>query len=449
MTSTKLMLSITRKALLLSVIFSITLVSCKKDGELFPEFNDENLTIHFTDTFNILTSIIKDDSIRTDFSGANLLGIYHDSIMGVAASSIYTEITLAGANVNFGDNALVDSVVLSMKYLETTSFYGNVFNPMSIEVLRLSEKFTKSEYYSNEDLSSSGFPTPLATLTYTPFMNDSVDVIQNGDTTRQAPHLRILLDNAFGQEILDAGKNGNTIVNNAALKDIVNGLHITTSSNVNNTTLNKGEGSIISFDMNSSLSTVTVFYRNDQGPGKSYSFIINSESKKFNRFSHNYTNTDVEKHLTGVGFDSTVTYVQAMSGVKTKLNIPDIKNLNKDGKIIINKAELIFSINDGSNTTLKAIPNLSLTGINASGEAIFLIDFFEGSTYFGGSYNETSKTYTFNIARHLQDLINNDKTDYGLYLVASGSSVIANRSIINSFKHPSNKIKLNITYSKY
>lgn len=449
MTSNQFMLSITRKALMLSVIFSITLVSCKKEGELFPEFNDENLTIHFTDSFNILTSILKDDSIRTDFAGVNLLGIYHDSIMGIAASSFYTEITLAGANVDFGNNAVIDSVILSMKYLDATAFYGNVFDPMSIEVYRLSEKLTKEEYYSNEDVSFSGYPTPIGSLTYTPFMNDSITVIQNGDTTTQAPHLRIALDNAFGQEILDAGKNGNVIATNSALKDIVNGLHITTSTNVNNTTLNKGNGAIISFDMDASLSTVTLFYHNDAGSEKSYSFIINSESKKYNRFTHNYTNTDVEKHLSGVGFDSTVTYVQAMGGLKTKLTIPDIKDLGKDGKIIINKAELVLSINDGSTSSLKAIPTLSLTGINSSGEATFLIDFFEGSTYFGGTYDETNKTYTFNIARHLQDIINNNTEDYGLYLVASGSSVTVNRSIINSFKHPSNKIKLNITYSKY
>src|SRR5690606_29559288 len=106
-----------RKALLLSVIFSITLVSCKKDGQLFPEFNDENLTIHFTDTFSILTSLVKDDSIQTDISGVNLLGIYHDSIMGFASSAIYTEITLAGTNVSFGQNAILDSAVLSLKYL--------------------------------------------------------------------------------------------------------------------------------------------------------------------------------------------------------------------------------------------------------------------------------------------------------------------------------------------
>lgn len=436
-----------RKALLLSVIFSITIVSCKKDGQLFPEFNDENLTIQYSDTFNILTSLIKEDSIRTDFAGVNLLGIYHDSIMGVASSSIYTEITLAGTNVSFGQNAVLDSAVLSLKYLNGVSFYGNILTPMSINVLQLSEQMIKSEYYSNEDLTTNS--TPLGTLTFTPQPADSTKIISNGDTIKLAPQVRIRLNDTFGQSIIDLGNNSNTISNNQTIKNLVNGFYITPTSTVTSSSLQKGEGSIITFDMNSSVSTLTLYYHNDTEANKSYSFLINSESKKYNRFAHNYTNTDVEKHLAGSGFDTTVTYVQSMGGVKTKLIIPNIKELAKQDNFIINKAELVFTINEGSDLTLNAIENMMLTGINSSGTATFLVDYLEGSQYFGGSIDNTTKTYRFNISRHLQDLIQNNKEDYGFYLMPSGASVNANRSVINSFKHPSNKIKLNITYSKY
>ena len=427
--------------------FFIVLSSCKKDGELYPEFNNENLSIHFTDTLNIVTTLLKDDSIPTLSASANLLGIYKDSVFGKASASFYTEITLNGANVNFGSDAIIDSVVLSMKYGSTTSFYGNIATPMSIDVHRLTEKFTKSEYYSNESLTYNS--TPLGSLTFTPNLADSVQVIQDGDTTAKSAHIRIRLSDTFGQEILNAGNNSNIITNNATLLDIVNGLYITPSTTVSNTTLTTNEGAIIYFDMNASLSTLTVFYRNGGiGSDKSYSFFINSESKKYNHFEHNYSNTEIEKQLNGLAYDSTLTYVQSMGGVKTKLLIPNLKNLSAEGKIIINKAEIIFNVSDVE-SDFAAIPTLALTGINATGQSTFLVDFFEGADYFGGDYNKTAKTYTFNIARHLQDLINNNTTDYGMYLIATGSSVTANRSVINSFKHPSNKIKLNITYSKF
>ncbi|OFY94116.1 MAG: hypothetical protein A3K10_01090 [Bacteroidetes bacterium RIFCSPLOWO2_12_FULL_31_6] len=429
-------------------IFFIVLSSCKKDGELYPEFNNENLSIHFTDTLNIVTTILKDDSIPTSNVDSYLLGIYNDSIFGLASASFYTEITLSGANVNFGNNAIIDSVVLSMKYGSTTSFYGNIATPMSIDVYRLSENLTRNltelAYYSNESLTYN--PTPLGSLTFTPNLFDTVQVIQNGDTTTESAHVRIRLSDTFGQEILDAGTNGNIITNNAAFLNLVNGLYITPSSTVDNTLLPTNEGAVVYYDINSALSTLTVFYRNDMGTEKSYSFLINSESKKFNHFEHNYTNTEIDKQLNGLSHDSTLTYVQAMGGVKTKLVIPNLKNLSAEGKIIINKAELIFNVSD---TSLTPIKELALLGITAQGGAIFLIDYFEGADYFGGKYDETAKTYTFNIARHLQDLINNNTTDYGMYLVATSSSITANRSVINSFKHPSKNIKLNITYSKF
>lgn len=440
------LLSYTRKALLLSVLFLMVLMSCKKDGELFPEFNNENLTIHFTDTLNIVTTLLKDDSIRTDIAGANLLGIYNDSVFGPASASFYTEITLAGSNVNFENNAVIDSVVLSMKYVGVNSLYGSIVAPMNIEVYRLTQQLTASAYYSNDILTNN--PTPLGSLSFLPNLTDTVQVTQNGSTTWQAAHIRIPLSNTFGQEILDAGKDANVIANNTDLKALVNGLYITPSTNVTNTTLSKSEGAILYLDMNSSLSTLTVFYSNDNGSEKSYSFIINSESKKFNHFEHNYTGTEIEKQLTNVANDSTLTYVQAMGGVKTKLMIPNLKNLSSDGKIIVNKAEIIFPVSEiGDN--LASIPTLALTGINANNEATFLIDYFENAAYFGGTYNASNKTYTFNISRHIQDLINNNTVDYGMYLIATGSSIQANRSVLNSFKHPSNKIKLNITYSKF
>lgn len=421
-------------------------MSCKKDGELFPEFNNENLTIHFTDTLNIVTTLLKDDSIRTDIAGANLLGIYNDSVFGPASASFYTEITLAGSNVNFENNAVIDSVVLSMKYVGVNSLYGSIVAPMNIEVYRLTQQLTASAYYSNDILTYN--PTPLGSLSFLPNLTDTVQVTQNGSTTWQAAHIRIPLSNTFGQEILDAGKDANVIANNTDLKALVNGLYITPSTNVTNTTLSKSEGAILYLDMNSSLSTLTVFYSNDNGSEKSYSFIINSESKKFNHFEHNYTGTEIEKQLTNVANDSTLTYVQAMGGVKTKLMIPNLKNLSSDGKIIVNKAEIIFPVSEiGDN--LASIPTLALTGINANNEATFLIDYFENAAYFGGTYNASNKTYTFNISRHIQDLINNNTVDYGMYLIATGSSIQANRSVLNSFKHPSNKIKLNITYSKF
>ena len=70
-----------RKAILLSAIFFLVqLFSCKKDGELSPDFDSGNLSINFTDTFSLQTSVLEEDSLRTDLSIYHLLGLYNDPI---------------------------------------------------------------------------------------------------------------------------------------------------------------------------------------------------------------------------------------------------------------------------------------------------------------------------------------------------------------------------------
>ena len=138
-----------RKAFVFSAIFFlIGLFSCKKDGELKPDFDDGGLAINFVDTFSITTKLIEEDSIRTDLSIYNLLGLYNDPIFGPMSSSIYSQVVLSGVNVDFGsDTAVLDSVVLTLDY---EALYGDTASPMSINVYVLDESLNASnQYYSD------------------------------------------------------------------------------------------------------------------------------------------------------------------------------------------------------------------------------------------------------------------------------------------------------------
>lgn len=437
----------TRKAVLLSAIFFIAFQSCKKDGELYPDFNQDTLETSVTDTLTLTTELVRDDSIQTDFAGLNLLGLYNDPVFGKSSASFYSQITLSGVNINFGTNPVLDSAVLTLKYESPTGYYGNLNTTMDIEVYRLDEAMDKgNDYLANQDVSYSG--SPIASLSFNPFLNDSIEVIEDHDTIMMAPHIRLNLDNAFGQEILDAGGNGNVIDNNTEFQELIKGIYVTPSTTVDNSILAVDEGSILYFDVNSTVSTVTLYYHNDTDT-TSYSFIMNSESAKYNRFDHNYTGTDIENKLNGNTHDSTLIYIQALGGLKTKITIPHLRSLAENENIIINKAELSFTVPETSYDNYDVVETTALTGINDEGEAVFLADYFEGSDYFGGSFDSENSKYTFNISRHVQNLLNNpEEVDHGLYLLVSGGAILANRSVINSVKHPDSKIKLTITYSK-
>lgn len=431
-----------RKAITLSAIFFlIGLFSCKKDGELKPDFDDGGLAISFVDTFSVTTQVVREDSLRTDLSVYNLLGLYHDPIFGPTSASIYTQVLLTGVNVDLeSSTSTLDSIVLTLDY---EVLYGDTAAPMSINVYELSTDLNNSnEYYSNSH--TPHYSTPIGSLTFTPNLDDSVSI--GFDNSKKIPHLRVKLSNTFGQSIMNGDIQGsNDMVDNSTFTSFMKGLYITTVDSVNNTSLASGQGSILSFDMNSSLSTVTIYY-NDTSK---YDFTINSEGVKYNRFDHNYTGTDIEVHLNNsITKDTTVTYVSSMAGVKTRLDIPNIKDITSNGTVVINKAEIVLTVENGSEGNFDdPVSSMSLVGIDENGDAFFIPDFFEGLDHYGGDYDEDTKTYTFNISRHINDLIYHTN-NYGMYIIANGSAISADRSVLGSEKNSISELKLNITYSK-
>lgn len=428
-----------RKAKLLSALFFLSTLffySCKKDGELIPVFDSGNANLVAVDTFSLKTSLVREDSIRTDLSAFNLLGLYNDPVFGYTSASIYSQITLNGLNVDFGIGATLDSAVLTLQY---QGMYGDTLSALSINVYEITTQMDKStNYFSNTFLTHD--PTPITTLSFTPNLKDSI--FELFDSTNKAPHLRINLGNTFGNRIL-AESGGSNLANNTNFTQFFKGIYLTTTDSVQSSTLPSGQGSIAYFNINSTLSTVTIYY-NDTSK---YSFLMNAESVKYSRFDHNYTGTDVAAQLLGGG-DTTVTYVQTLAGVKTKIEIPHIKNILNEGNVAINQAKLVVTIENNTDAVFTAVPTLTLVGINDNGTSVFLPDFFEGLNFFGGFLEKTEKTYTFNIPRHLHSMIYNPTANNGMFLLATGQSITANRSVLGTQKNSSAKLNLKIIYTK-
>lgn len=419
------------------LLFIISFYSCKKDGELSPDFDSANVVVQFTDTLSIETTLVRADSIQTDGADIYLLGLYHDPIFGIRSSSIYTNIALSGTSTDFGSGFDIDSVVLTLEY---AGLYGDSNSAMSVNVYELSSTLDKNKtYYSND---TSAYSTLLKSITFTPKTTNNVLTLV--DSVMHPPHLRIKLDESGFISKLKAHPTFN---NNTELNDVINGFYITTTNSVINNSLLSGEGAIAYFNMNSPLSTVTVYYKNSTADSLQENFLIDASVKKFSHFSHNYTGTDIEKHLTNsASKDNTVGYVSSMAGVKTKLYVPYLKTLLKDGNVIINKAELVIplAVNTIGNNDNPATV-MGLAGINEFGTAVFIPDDYLG---YCGCLNTSTSTYTFDVSRYIHQLLYETPTDYGMYLMARGSAVNANRIVFGTKNNTFSPIKLNITYSK-
>jgi hypothetical protein len=76
-------------------------------------------------------------------------------------------------------------------------------------------------------------------------------------------------------------------------------------------------------------------------------------------------------------------------------------------------------------------------------------DYNEGSSYYGGAYNSTTKEYRFNIARYIQQILADKRNSNGIYLITQNGAVTASRLVLGGGDASSAfQMKLNITYTK-
>ncbi len=438
-------------------VFLLTLLiglnSCDEASVVGLDVQPENdlLNVKYTDTVSLITQTVKEDSLKTDESiiinQIGLIGKYIDPVFGTTFSSIYTNFKLSTSlsSTSFGTNPIIDSVVLALVY--DANFYGKKDKKaQTVDVYELTENIpSETIYFSNNTLSKS--PTALATTTFIPKPTDSVLV----GTAKERPQLRINLTNAFGQKILDNQTTGN-LVDNVALQNFIKGFYITTE---NSSLLNAEEGNILYFNLGDAQTKLTIYYRNSAATGLKYDFGFNGTSR-FIHFKHDYSGANVDpvlnSQLTSPTFNqNTTVFIQSLAGVKVKMKMPYLKNMADSGAIAINKAELVIKADQTTFYQLDtfAAPNaLVLFGINDDGTTYILPDAFEGSNYYGSTYNTTTKEYHFNIARYIQQVLSGKKNNNGLYILASGGAINANRIVIGGGGSGTYQMKLNITYTK-
>jgi hypothetical protein len=407
----------------------------------------DKLNVVYTDTCTLVAYTVKDDTIRTDNAQYNLLGSNNDPIFGKNAASFYTQVMLSADNPVFGTAfapPIFDSLILSLTYAGVSCIYGDTNSPMTVKVYQMTQSlYNDSAYFSNRDFLTTG--VPLAVKTFVPHPRDSV--IIGKDTL--APQLRIPLS----QNVLNSftSASATTIfANNTNFLQFFNGIYITAAPAT-------GVGSIISFDLLNPQSEITLYYHTAVDT-TSFSFVMdNGDADRVNHFNHTkyyYANSYLRSELTrdSIKNGNKVLYMQSMAGLRVRIEYPYIKNLVKKGKIAINKAQLVIPVDDSTDISLPsyAPPNELVLVEESGGLDRFLIDQSEGTSYYGGIYNASTKSYTFNIALYLQRVLDGVEPNLGLYLEVwtADRPSTPNRVVLKGPKRHNSNLSLNITYTK-
>lgn len=447
---------IQRKALWLSVVFFALLFtpSCKKKGALAPGFNDTDLPGFFTDTITLNSSQRLIDSLATSRTTLNLLGAINDPVFGFTTAGFASQVHLSSASVNFGNPAelVCDSVILTLK---TNSGYGDILTPVSVSVFELTQNlYFDSTYYHLSSLTYNAIS--IGNTSYKLNFTDSVLI----DGVKAAPHIKVKLKTGFGTKILQQG----SFSDNASFLSFLKGIYVVPTNSHSapysgngsakmfppyEWGIPVGKGAIGYLDLISTVSKLTLYYTNTStGVSTKYIFNINNSCARFNTFQHNYNNTPVEAALNGNATAANLLYLQSMAGVSIKINLPYLSNMSSLSPISINKAELILPVEQGTFSTFGLPEKFVLVAVDSAGKDAFVKDFFEPSTHYDGQYDAKLGAYKFTITRHIHQLINEGKKDFGLYLYVSGRAVNASRVMLHNEKHQTSPMKLNLVYTK-
>jgi hypothetical protein len=405
---------------------------------------------------NIKAYTINDGNQRTDEPDYNLLGTFNDPIFGKTTADFACQFRLSGYPDSLKDvskKPVIDSLVLSFVYKEV---YGDTVTPQRLKVYELgSDLYEASKYDQNIDLKSMSKGELLAEKNFIPrykLFFDSLATTPTPGSTKETPkdlkiqEIRIKLDQKLITKLM-AFDGWNSESPNDLFIKYFKGLYIEAGDLTQRGSIMKintlGNGSNMSIHFHTKTDTLT------------YAYNINTSSARVSRFAHDYSKTAFAANLDKMDAQDSLIYLQPTGGLRTKILIPNLGTWKDSTDFAINKAELIFALDPVLCDTTKYPPAeqlvLSAIGVDKNGDEIKYLpsDLAFSQTYYGGVYNHKDRTYRFNIANHLQEVIEGKKgkENYGFYLATSQPSSTFSRVVLKGVTSKTG-IKLEITYSK-
>ncbi|MFM6953379.1 MAG: DUF4270 domain-containing protein [Sphingobacteriaceae bacterium] len=454
---------------LLTLLISLfSLGACNNPDQIGLDVDPTNgINTAINDNSTVLAFTVPEEKIFTNNLAKYPIGYFVDPDLGITQASVGASINLPSDSLKFGTNAVLDSAVLVLKYSD--SFYGDsLTSDYRFSVQQLSAKLNPlTSYYNDTPIAYNNTEVGAKVISKIK-LRDSIPVTQirigKADTViKQAPQIRIPISASFinSQFINAAAANFYTP---ATFLTYFKGLYI----KVDPMGVGKA-GGIPFFDFTSGASKLELYYRNVNAKiDTNYvTFAINNSiAPVVANFSHDYTGTEVATQLSNPTVEYNRVFTQALAGLRTKITFPNLDQLKQLGNIYINKAELILSVEGGTDDPFAPAPRMMLyqTDIASQRKLVPDLDPYDARFLsvggFGGLYDSTNKTYTFNLTAYIQDLLIGKAKQYALYVAPTETTLsnlanaikpsagVASKVVLGSGKSSANfKMKLRVKYS--
>ena len=397
---------------------------------------------------NIKAYTVTDGNQRTDEPAYNLLGTFNDPLFGKTTADFACQFRI-GSYPDHSKSAKPDSLVLYFLYKEV---YGDLVTPQKLRVYELASDLSlDAKYYQDVDLKGLAKPELISEKTYLPkFKLDSLT--SNYGSTKKNPKDTVIQEIAIklSASLLNKLWNADslTMSDNDRFAKFFKGLYLEVGD------LNQG-GNVMKIYTSAYGSQMIMHYHNSEADSLIYRYGINENAARVSRFAHDYSKTAFVEHLNKTDVQDSLIYLQTTGGLRTKILIPDLGTWKDSTDFAINKAELVFQVDSTLTDLTKLLPPeqlvFSAIGLDDKGVEIKYLpsDFTFSQLYYGGVYNSKDKTYRFNIANHLQEVIDGKKgkENMGFYLATSLPSSTFRRVVLKGATSKTG-IKLEIAYSK-
>lgn len=437
-------------AFLLTVTFLSSCVKKEDANNVGLEFEDENrsLSAQLIDSFSVNTSSIAANKFAVSNVSRILFGSYVDPSFGGVKNSIYTQMRLNGDFLDFstqsssGDanDLVVDSMIVFMEYYPNEDIYG-VLTQQTVSVFEIEEEMNVDSAYLSDRLLTVG-SVDIADQNFNQLEFDINDSIQFGGEMIP-PSLIVRLNPSYGQDIINLSTT--QIISKDDFTSYVKGLNLQPDN-----MFGPGQGCVATLNPLSFYSRVRMYYHDpNDGSSYTYDFLINDLCAYYSSFEHDYVGTDVQNVIDNPIMGNQNFYVQAGFGVQGKIDLPFLDNTDSLPFKIINRAILYIPVEENSDEVYSVPEQIVVTYYNDLGEEVFFAGHLSDiERLYNDFYNAAEKRYEINLTSYIQNVITGVDKNRSLYLSSANSAVSINRAVLNGQEAVSDKIKLEIVYTK-
>ncbi len=401
---------------------TVSFTSCQWGDEVdaIVQPNPDDMSIIFSDSNSVTMSTLKVDSLMTGASTRNLIGRFIDPFFGKMHSTAFVQFGTTSGGIDnalsFPENAVYDSLALSLRY--DGYYYGDTTKVMKVDIHELTSDLTLKP-----DL------TPIAAIyNYhsTPFKAAPVGTGRfyprpyNGSKASDAKghDVKVKLSDAMGKKLFDLIV-ANKITGQAQFIDVLKGLAIKAADD------NYAALGFVTSNTNFRL----YYHTPDEVEG------VKKDSLSLNvRASYNQVNGDRKGTILAKLPDTyramlpssqtgNMSFVQAGSGIMTRLDFPGLQTYKSLDYMFVNEAKLIIEPLRNSSTKQFFLPSTL---------GAYLADKNNDYVFSGGEPIEASSSklitdylndyqyYSLDVTEFVRSMLQNEaQQSYGLLLRTS------------------------------